>query len=35
MVYITDKIDPRPARSRARLLEAATALLLKFLRTMP
>ena len=27
MVYITDKIDPRPARSRARLLEAATALL--------
>ncbi len=27
MVHITDKIDPRPARSRARLLEAATALL--------
>jgi AcrR family transcriptional regulator len=27
VVYITDKTDPRPARSRARLLEAATALL--------
>jgi AcrR family transcriptional regulator len=27
VVHITDKIDPRPARSRARLLEAATALL--------
>ncbi|MFZ0903036.1 MAG: TetR/AcrR family transcriptional regulator [Mycobacterium sp.] len=27
MVYIADKTDPRPARSRARLLEAATALL--------
>ena len=27
MVHITDKTDPRPARSRARLLEAATALL--------
>src|SRR6201996_4199583 len=27
VVRITDKTDPRPARSRARLLEAATALL--------
>jgi len=27
VVCITDKTDPRPARSRARLLEAATALL--------
>jgi AcrR family transcriptional regulator len=27
VVHITDKIDPRPARSRARLLEAATVLL--------
>jgi AcrR family transcriptional regulator len=27
VVHITDKTDPRPARSRARLLEAATALL--------
>lgn len=27
MVHIADKTDPRPARSRARLLEAATALL--------
>jgi AcrR family transcriptional regulator len=27
VVHITDKVDPRPARSRARLLEAATALL--------
>jgi AcrR family transcriptional regulator len=27
VVYITDKTDPRPARSRARLLDAATALL--------
>jgi AcrR family transcriptional regulator len=27
VVHITNKIDPRPARSRARLLEAATALL--------
>jgi AcrR family transcriptional regulator len=27
VVYITEKTDPRPARSRARLLEAATALL--------
>ena len=27
MVHISDKTDPRPARSRARLLEAATALL--------
>jgi AcrR family transcriptional regulator len=27
VVYIADKTDPRPARSRARLLEAATALL--------
>src|SRR6201990_1488896 len=27
VVYITDKTDPRPARCRARLLEAATALL--------
>jgi AcrR family transcriptional regulator len=27
VVYIADKTDPRPVRSRARLLEAATALL--------
>jgi AcrR family transcriptional regulator len=27
VIHITDKVDPRPARSRARLLEAATALL--------
>jgi AcrR family transcriptional regulator len=27
VVHITDKTDPRPARSKARLLEAATALL--------